>query len=387
MNFDFSEDEKALKDQARRVLAQLGGPAAVRRVMDSASAYEAPLWREMAKLGWLGAAIPENYGGQGLGYVALCALAEELGRALAPVPTCSSIYLAAEALLALGSEAQKREYLPKLADGTTISTLGLVEGPGPLAASCVNATVVNGKLSGRKLLPDGMAAQLAIIAARAAGGSIELHLLRLDAAGVQREPIASIDPSRPWALVNFTSAATEPLGARGADTGWPAIAKILQRAAIPTAFEQLGGADRCLELARDYALQREAFGRLIGQYQAVKHRLADVYVANELARSNVYYGAWALDCAPVDAAAREVAAHEIALAATVSRISATEAFERAARDNTQTHGGISATWAHDAHLYYRRARHLAVLLGTGAQWRDQLIDLLGNDTRRRASAA
>lgn len=146
-------------------------------------------------------------------------------------------------------------------------------------------------------------------------------------------------------------------------SGWDAVESLLDRAAVLIAFEQVGGAERCLTMARDYALNRQAFGRVIGQYQAVKHRLADMYVANELARSNAYYGAWALDSAPV----------ELGTAAPVARIAATEAFERAARDNMQTHGGIAATWAHDSHLYYRRSRHLAVLLGATSQWRERLM--------------
>lgn len=155
MNFDYSDDQKALKDQARRVLSDKSGPAAVRRILEGSSGFDRSLWQELARLGWLGAAIPECYGGQGLGYVTLCAIAEELGRALAPVPVSSAIYLAAEALLLAGTEVQKKKYLPQIASGECIATLALVENVGPLCRAGISATVGSGRLTGTKLVPDG----------------------------------------------------------------------------------------------------------------------------------------------------------------------------------------------------------------------------------------
>ena len=369
MNFDYSEEEKALKEQVRRLLAGRGGTQAARRVLegegDGGAAFDRTLWVEMARLGWLGAAIPTGYGGQGLGYAPLCAIAEELGRGLAAVPTVSSIYLAAEALLLAGSEAQKRRFLPAIAQGELVGTLALVEGVGALMPAAIRAHVRARRLEGTKLVADGGIAGLAIVAARDETGAPRLYLADLTAPGVRRESIASIDPSRPWSRLSFDAVPVDPLGEAGG-VDWATLERVLQRAAVLVAFEQLGGADRCLELAREHALQREAFGRIIGQYQAVKHRLADMYVANELARSNAYYGAWALDSGP----------DELPMAAAVSRIAACEAFERAARDLTQTLGGIAATWVHEAHLYYRRSRLLAVQLGTAGEWRDRLATLV-----------
>jgi alkylation response protein AidB-like acyl-CoA dehydrogenase len=140
----------------------------------------------------------------------------------------------------------------------------------------------------------------------------------------------------------------------------------MDRAAVLLAFEQLGGADRCLEMAKGYALERYAFGRQIGSYQAIKHKLADVYVKNELARSNAYYGAWALNAG----------AAELPIAASAARVAASEAFWFAAKENTQTHGGMGFTWEVDCHLYYRRSRQLALVAGAPAVWKDRLVSQL-----------
>jgi acyl-CoA dehydrogenase len=206
---------------------------------------------------------------------------------------------------------------------------------------------------------DGMVADFAIVVARA-GDRVGLFLSELDSRGTTRQPSSSIDPTRPLACISMDGAAAEPLGESGTD--WTMLRRILDRAAVLMAFEQVGGADAALIKARQYALDRYAFGRPIGSFQAIKHKLADVYTVNELARSNAYYGAWALETNSV----------ELARAAATARVSATEAFELAARELIQVHGGIAVTWAHDCHLYYRRSRHLSLELGSLSLWRDRL---------------
>lgn len=188
-------------------------------------------------------------------------------------------------------------------------------------------------------------------------------LVDLRSQTVSRAAQGSIDPTRPLATLTFADTPAEPLG-EGA--GWDTLQRILDRAAVLFAFEQVGGADAALEMVRNYSLSRYAFGRPIGSFQAIKHKLADVYIANELARSNAYYAALALS----------KDAPELRLAAATARVAACEAFERAARENMQVHGGVSATWAHDCHLYYRRARHLGSCIGTVQQWRDRAAGLL-----------
>jgi len=365
VNFDFSDDLKSLRDQARKFLRERNALGAARRVVDGAGAYDKALWQEIARMGWIGAAIPEEYGGAGLGHLGLCVLAEELGYALAPVPFSSSAYLAGEALLIAGSAAQKERYLPKLASGAAIGTLALAEGPGAVDAKALRASVVDRRLSGAKLpVPDGDIADLAIVAARGerpAERGLSLFILDLTAPGVRRETVATIDPSRSHARLAFDGAPAEPLGAPG--DGLALLRRLFDRAAVLFAFEQLGGAQAALDMAKAYALERYAFGRPIGSFQAIKHKLADVYVAIELARSNAYYGAWALS---QDAA-------ELPVAAAAARVAASEAFSLAAQENIQTHGGMGFTWAFDCHLYYRRAKLLSLALGSPREWKDRLI--------------
>ena len=196
MNFDFSDELKLLREQARRFLSERCTSAAVRHILEGADPYDKALWKEIAAMGWTGAAIPEEYGGAGLGHLGLCVLAEELGSALAPVPFSSSIYLAAEAILAGGSEAQKRAWLPRLASGEKIGTLALAEGPGRADLRRLRTTFRNGTLSGEKLpVPDGDVADIAVVAAQGERGPV-LALVDLNGAGITRAPVETIDPSR-----------------------------------------------------------------------------------------------------------------------------------------------------------------------------------------------
>jgi alkylation response protein AidB-like acyl-CoA dehydrogenase len=361
MNFDFSDDSKLLREQAQRFLRERCPPKAVRHVLEGHAPYSPDLWRAMAEMGWLGAAIPERYDGAGLGYEALCVLAEELGRVLAPVPFGSTVCLAAEAILAAGSEAQKRDYLPKIVRGELIATFALAEGPGEPRESGIRARLSDGRLTGSKWpVPDGSIAQLAVVAARDASG-ISLVLVDLTAPGVTRTVLPMVDPSRDHAKIYFDNAPVVVLGSPG--QAWDTVRRMLHRAAILTAFEQVGGASASLDMATAYAKERFAFGRPIGSFQAIKHKLADVYVATELARSNAYYAAWALS---TDAA-------ELPLAAATARVSATDAFFLAAKENIQVHGGVGFTWDYDCHLFYRRAKLLALSLGSQRYWKDRVV--------------
>ena len=364
MNLDFSDEQKELQDQVRRFLAEKCPPAAVRTILEGGEPYDRALYAGLAGLGVLGVAIPEAYGGMGLSHLELCLIAEELGRVIAPVPVASSIYLAAEFLMQAGSEAQKTAWLPRLASGEAVGTFALNEGTGRMSADKISAVVTGGRLTGAKSpVPDGSAADFAIVAARAgAGSAVSLYLVDLNGPGVTRTTLASIDPSRDQARLAFDGAPAEPLGAEG--DGWHIAGQVQDRAAILMAFEQVGGADRALEMARDYALERMAFGRPIGSFQAIKHMLADMYVSATLARSNCYYGAWALASG----------AAELPVAAATARVSATQAFQHCAKNNIQTHGGMGFTWAFDCHLYYRRANALALALGSQSTWESLLIE-------------
>jgi acyl-CoA dehydrogenase len=288
------------------------------------------------------------------------------------VPVSSSTYLATEFLKIGGSPAQQAAYLPKLASGAVIGTFALAEGAGEPVAQSLRAKVEDGRLTGTKTpVPDGDTADFAIVAAGSANSpGPSLYLVDLRGAGVERRPLATIDPTRGYAELTFRAVPAEPL-ALGED-GERVLARVLDGAAVLMAFEQLGGADRALESACEYAKERWAFGRPIGSHQAIKHMLADMYVSATLARSNCYYGAWALS----------TGADALGEAAACARISATQAFQHCARNNIQAHGGSGFTWAVDCHLYYRRSNLLALSLGGLAPWEDRLIDTL---RRRRAA--
>ncbi len=368
MNFDFSDDLKQLRDQARRFLADQCNPVVVRRSLDGQERYAAGLWQEIAGMGWIGAAIPEAFGGAGLGYEGLCVLAEEIGRAVAPVPFASTAYLAAEAVLTAGSDAQRQEYLPKLADGSLIGCLALSEGSGSPGPGGIHARVVGGRLTGSKWpVADGGIADIAVVVACDEHRQPGMFLVDLHD-DVRRRDLQTLDPTRNHARLSFEGTSVQKLGSGG----WGAVQRVLDRAAILFAFEQVGGADACLQMAKDYAQERFAFGRPIGSFQAIKHKLADMYVALELARSNAYYGAWALSADATD----------LALAAATARVSATEAFHLASKENIQTHGGIGFTWAVDCHLFYRRSKYLGLTIGSAPFWKHRLVDLL--ETRNAA---
>jgi acyl-CoA dehydrogenase len=369
MNFDFSDALKQLKDEARSYLSEHSTPKHVRRILDGAAPFDRDLWQGMAGMGWMGAAIPEEHGGAGLGHEGLCVLAEELGRALAPVPFASSIYLAAEAIMLAGDASQQAEYLPRLADGSLIGCLAWAEGSGNPDPSRIAASLDGGRLTGIKWpVGDGALADFAVVAARDAGGAIRLVIADLQAPGITKTTLTSIDPTRNQARLEFDRVPVQTLPG----DGWATLQSVLDRAAVLIAFEQIGGAAACLEMAVEYARGRFAFGRPIGSFQAIKHKLADIYIANELARSNAYYGAWALS---TDAA-------ELGVASASARVSATEAFHLASKENIQTHGGMGFTWEADCHLFYRRAKLLALNLGSAAHWKDRLVSHL--ETRNAA---
>ena len=371
MNFDFSDEQKQLRDEARKFLAEKCPPKAVRVVLDGKEFYDRELWKGLADMGFLGVAIPEAFGGSGAGHLELCVIAEEMGRALAPVPFSSTVYLAAEALLLAGSDAQKQKWLPKIASGEAIGTLALFEGKGNPSPQAIKLAASGGTLNGvKKPVPDGAIADFAVVAARTGStgrdADISLFLVDLKAGGVEAgvsvKALTNVDPTRGQAELTFKNCKAEPLGA--IEDGWSILSQVLDRAAVLLAFEQVGGSDRALEMGRDYALDRIAFGRPIGSFQAVKHILADMYVSATLARSNCYYGAWALS----------TNASELPEAAAAARISATQAFQHCSKNNIQVHGGMGFTWEFDCHMYYRRANALALGLGSLSYWEDALIE-------------
>lgn len=364
MNFEFSEEQLFIRDQARNFLTQESTAQVVRSILDTPEPYHRALWQQIVELGWTAMAIPEEFGGLGLGYLELCVVAEELGRSLAPVPFSSSVYLATEAIKAWGSQDQKHYYLPRLASGELIGTLASSEGLGGLD---VKATVSNNILHGEKVpVPDGDIADFAVVVARDGDDKQRLYLVDLTAPEVARSTLSSLDPSRSQSRLRFEGAAASELG-QSID-GKEALSQLLDKAAVLFAFEQIGGGQAAMDMGIAYTKERFAFGRSIASFQAIKHKFADMFVALQLARANAYYGAWALSCDAPD----------LPLAAATARVSASDAYYQITRENIQAHGGMGFTWEFDCHLYYRRAQLLSGVVGTQPHWKEAVASRLLN---------
>ena len=279
-----------IQEQVRRFLSEQSPLSMHRSVMEGEALQATEVWRGLAELGLQGTAIPEAYGGVGAGYLPLCLVAQELGAVLAAVPFSSSIYLAAEAITCFGSTDQKERYLPKLASGEWIGTLALSEGPEAPTQANLKVARSADTLSGKKLVvPHGLAADFAVVLVASAAGT-DLVIAGLE--GVERVAIEIVDPTIAAASLHFEQAQCEGLGNPG--EGWAMLETLQHRAAVLYAFEQIGGAEQALNMAVAYAKERFAFGRPIGSFQALKHMMADMYVALKLAESNAYYAAWAL---------------------------------------------------------------------------------------------
>ena len=366
MNFDFSEQQKLIQSEARKFLKQQCSNNLARAVMDDdEQLYDQDLWQKIASLGWTALSIPEQYSGLGMAYLELCVVAQELGRALAPVPFSSTVYLLSEALKDYATEAQKQQHLPAVAAGETIGCMALIEANGHSIEHAPKAKVSSGKLSGKKFaVVDGQLANLAIVSAMDENQQNSLYLVELTQRGVDRTCLKSIDPSRPQARLSFDRAECELLGHAGSAVEY--LQALYNKAAVLFAFEQLGGCEAALKMGLKYTNQRYAFGRPIASFQAIKHKFADMYVAKELAQANAYYAAWALSSG----------AEELALAAATARVSGSDAYFHCARENLQAHGGMGYTWEFDCHLHYRRAQQLSLNLGSTLYWKERLASEL-----------
>lgn len=361
MNFDLSEDQKMLAEQARKLLEESSSPDRLRQLIDDNSPYDQTLWKNLAELGFLGAAIPEEFGGVGMSAMELAVIAEEIGRFNAAIPFNSSIVQAAKAIELAGDHSQKESWLPRIATGEVIATLATLETPGVFSFKNSQCHFNNGKLSGKKIaVANGVFADLAIVSCLH-NNQPALAIIKLEQPNIERKAISSFDELHPFAELQFDNANAELLTNKNAQE---TLQHVEQYAAAIIAFEQIGGSEACLYMARDYALERKIFGRNLASYQAIKHKLADIYVKIEIARSNAMYATWALVNDSVDKES----------ATAVSRLSALNAFETAARENLQTHGGIGYTFEANCHFYYRRERLLATLLGGKSYWSNVLIN-------------
>ena len=364
MNLDFSDDQKFLQEEARKFLEKEQALNRNRSVLETDNKFDEDLWEKIVELGWTGIRIPEDYGGLGLGHLELCVIAEELGRFLAPVPYSSSVYLFTEAIINYGTDEIKKNILPKLVSGEIVGTLGVTEELHAPTKDNINLVYADGKINGKKIaVPDAGVATHAIVVAKSDKG-ISLQLVDLSTTGVTVEHQENIDESRGHFSISFNDVETKLLGDKV--SGWELYETLINQAAVLFSYEQIGGSQASLDMAINYAKERYAFGRPIGSYQAIKHKLADMYIALTLAKSNCYYAAWALSTNAAD----------LPSASATARVSATKAFQLCSKENIQTHGGNGFTWEYDCHMFYRRSKLLSLNIGSLSNWREKLVTSL-----------
>jgi alkylation response protein AidB-like acyl-CoA dehydrogenase len=379
MDFGFNADQEMLRATARKFFENECASEFVRARMGEDAGFTEEFWAKLAEQGWLGLVYPEVYGGAGLGFVDLTVLMEEMGRAVVPGPFFSTVLLGGLTILECGSDAQKKEWLPRIAEGQARVTLAWTEPNARWdpAGVTTTATAAGGgfTLNGTKLfVPDAHTAQAAVVVTRTSVGTsaeegISLFLVPTNARGVTVTRLPTMDQTRKLCevkLENVAVPASALVGAR--DGGWPPLSRVVQRATVALCAEMCGGAQKVLDMTTEYAKIRVAFGKPIGSYQGVKHKAADMLVDVENAKSLTYYAAWAVD----------ENVPEAALAASMAKAYTSDAFRKVAGTGIQLHGGIGFTWEHDLHLYFKRAKASEFTFGDATYHREkvaQLIDL------------
>lgn len=359
-----------LRSSVRDFLTAKSGEEQVRAVMESDRGVDDAVWTQMAdQLGLQSLALPEEYGGDGFGFVELRVVLEEMGRALLPSPFLSSVVLAGSALVASGDQDAQAAHLPGIASGKTTATLAVAEADGRWHTGALRTTATRSAgawtLRGEKsFVLDGATADTVLVVAATDAGP---GLFAVAGDAVTRTPLRVLDPTRRLARLTFSDAAATPVGEPGA--AGPLVDRVLDLATTALAAEQVGGARACLEASAAYARDRMQFGRPIGSFQAVKHKCADMLTRVQLAD--------AASIEAANAAAGVEGSPEHGVAAAVAHSVCSEAFMFVAAENIQVHGGIGFTWEHPAHLYFRRAKSSQLLFGGPREYHERLLSRLG----------
>jgi alkylation response protein AidB-like acyl-CoA dehydrogenase len=364
MYFDLNDEQQAIKSTARDFLAARYKSERVRELAESEQGFEHSDWEEMAGLGWPGLALPEEWGGQGLGIVELAVLFEELGYALAPTPLLSNT-IAGLALARNGTEEQKERWLRPLASGEARGTVALVDAGAPATIGAFEMEAkADGEgvvLDGEKVLVQDAGSADFLLVATADG---RRHVVERAADGVTVTPEKSIDLTRRLYSIRFEGVRVGPEATL--EGGQADYLPVLLRACVALAAESTGVAQRTLEMAVEYAKDRQQFGRPIGAYQAVSHRCAQMLLETENARSAVYGAAWAADAEP----------ESLPLAAAMAKAYASDTGWRVPDASIQVHGGIGFTWEHDLHLFLKRGKANATTFGDARWHRERVADLV-----------
>ncbi len=359
MTILYDEAQDAIALESRRVLDAQYDVQSLLGLVETTGSYDERLWQTAIAQGWTALGVPERYDGLGLGLVELGLIAQSMGAVTAGAPFLGGNDAFVQLLLAGGDETAREKWPPRIASGEATGVVALGEGSSPLPPVPA-VMLVDGKLSGQKSPVAGaLKADVAVVWASSNGKPV-LALVELTDA--MRRPLDSFDNSRLYAALAFDGSAATVL--LEGDAAFDAARNALARLAIVTAYEQVGGAQQAMTIARDYALERRAFGQPIAAFQSIKHRIAEIYGLVELARANC-----------IDAAANEGKPQFLAKAC-AARLTASEAYDTAARDAVQIHGGIGVTWQLGLHLHMRRARSLSAELGSPLFWEDLLVSEL-----------
>jgi len=370
MNFAFDDEQIQLRAMVREVLSEKSPEAEVRRLMATEEGFDPDLWAQLSGgLGLTGLAIPEEYGGAGYGFIEVGIVLEEAGRALLCAPYFSTVVLATSALLSSDDDTAKQDYLPAIAAGELRATLAVTEESGQWGSDACDTTAARDsdgwRLTGVKsYVLDGATADLLIVSART-GEGVSLFAVSADADGLSRTGLDTLDATRKQARVELTNTPARLIGLSG--RGAEVLDHVMDVAAVGLAAEQVGGAERVLEMAVEYAKIREQFGRPIGSFQAIKHKCADMLLDVESARAGAYYGLWAV----------ATDSDELPAVASLAKVYCSEAYDRCAAANIEIHGGIGFTWEHPAHLYFKRAKSSELVFGDPAYHREQYVTRVG----------
>jgi alkylation response protein AidB-like acyl-CoA dehydrogenase len=370
MNFAFSEEQDELRASVRRFLEEKSPITTVRRSMELPEEINESLWAQASdQLGLCALAVPESYGGLGYGTVELGIVLEEFGRALTCLPFFSSVVLGVSTLVHFGDEETKKALLPAAASGERRYAVGFFEAASGFETSHPQAVAVlrdgSYRITGEKAyVIDGATATDLLILANTEDGPRVFHVIS-ETEGLTQTAVLSLDQTRHLATVNLRDVVATPLGTT--EGVQEKLSAVLDTANAMLSCEMVGGAQRCLDMAVDYAKVRIQFGRPIGSFQAIKHKCADMLVEVESAKSAAYYAAWA--------AAND--RDELRIAAPLAKAFCGDAYFSAAAENIQIHGGIGFTWEHDAHLYFKRAKSSQLMFGDSAHYREVIAERIG----------
>ena len=377
IEFGLKEEQEMLKTMARDFLANECPKTVVRELMEDEVGFSAELWKKMADNGFLGLVFPEEYGGGGMNFRDLTILCEEMGRAMLPGPFLSTVLLVGMPILTFGTAEQKKEFLPKIASGEAVCTLAVLEEDGDLWAEGIKTKAVSRGdeyiINGTKLfVPDAKAADYILCAARTKRTAdpeegITLFLVKAEEWGIYVSPLVTMDETRKQYEVSFTNV---PVPARNIvgelHQGWPILKEAALKTTAALCAEMVGGGEMVMEITVNYAKERIAFGVPIGSFQAVKHKLADMYSELEYSRSLME---WAAESIKEDAP-------NAPIAVSMAKSYCGDAYKKVTNDGIQIHGGIGFTWDHDMHLYFKRAKSSDTAFGDSNYHRELIAQSL-----------